>query len=279
TNTFYVHRLRNSSGVGGFIMVIDKDGNLLDEYASPAKEYPVGLTLVGDRMWVADRDGSRWLYLIKPETYPDTKFEIKKILNPYAEYYGPRGLCFDGDRSVYQASTKFSAGSGGLIETAIIKLDKDDMTTILDTILLTSRNGAINCRGIEYDSRDKNFWISDFTGSKGSIYKIAGFSTISDVEEAPLNELLPLTDVQVYPNPVRDMAIVSFTAPLQTTSVTIDLYNIVGIKLKTIYAGNIGGGSIKTFNFDAGGLTPGMYNLMIRTDGNCLFTKKITIIK
>ena len=53
-------------------------------------------------------------------------------------------------------------------------LDKANLSVEVARFSTETNDGLINSRGIDYDPRDKNFWITDYNGN---LYKLAGFDT------------------------------------------------------------------------------------------------------
>ncbi|MBI5323724.1 MAG: PKD domain-containing protein [Ignavibacteriae bacterium] len=171
TGTIYIHKMNSTSGNGGKILVLDTLGNQIRSFNSPSKSYPIGLELVDGVLIACDRDGSRQMYKISAVDGS----EISRSTNPYNKTYGPRGLCYDGSKYLYQICTYFPGG-GSLTEALAMKIDKDTLTASLETMPLESNTGGmINARGIDIDPRDNNFWVSDYNGN---LYKIAGFNTL-----------------------------------------------------------------------------------------------------
>ncbi|MFH1050286.1 MAG: T9SS type A sorting domain-containing protein [bacterium] len=176
-NKIYLHKMNSSgsTGTGGIVIITDMDGNEIKRYVTPAKEYPIGLELVDNDLLICDRDGSlKYMYI----TEPGTGKIWSKVENPFKENLGPRSICYDGSQYLYQASTDFTGES--FIAGYIVKIDKSDLSQEVDRMKLMNKNNYINCRGIEFDRDDKHFWVTDFGGN---IYKIAGFETISEIEE------------------------------------------------------------------------------------------------
>jgi len=121
-NKIYIHRMNSSgsTGTGGIVIVTDMQGNEITSYETPAKIYPVGLEIVDNDLIICDRDGNpKYVYI----TEPATGRIWKRFENAYTKPLGPRGLCYDGEQYLYQASTDFTGDvlHGGYI----VKIDTD----------------------------------------------------------------------------------------------------------------------------------------------------------
>ena len=206
---------------------------------------------------------------------PKNGYVKQTVNNPFQEYLGPRGLCYDGEQYLYQASTKFSTSSG-ILGTYIIKFDKINLSQEIDRIALNSRNGMINCRGIEYDPSDKNFWITDFGGN---IYKIAGFETISKVDEEEKPILINKLNVQIFPNPMTDYSNISFKSEFKNGNVRIEIIDNLGRSVKTYYKSLLGDNSTGNIQLNSEDLNSGIYYVVFSINDTKVLTKKLVVIK
>lgn len=275
-DVIYIHKMNNSEGGGGKIIVISSDGQKLREFASPGKAYPIGLELVDGKLIVGDRDKVDVLYrrlfwIVDPQTGS----VIQEVPNPYNQTYGPRGLCYDGDRFIYQVCTYFPVSGQSLTEALAIRIDKNNLTAPYDTLELTGYNGIINARGIDYDPRDKNIWLTDFGGN---LYKVAGFETVLSSEEEPENISNSMFDVSVYPNPAADYFNVSFS-PLNGGEYNIELVNLLGIKVRNVFSGNLQPGDARNITINSDKYSEGIYYLRFICDGRQVVNKKLVISK
>ncbi len=269
TGEIYVHKMNSSgeTGSGGVVLTLNEEAEQLRSYISPAKLYPIGLELADGGLIVCDRNGSpQQIYVVNPETGQ----RWSKYDNPYQEYLGPRGLCYDGERYLYQACTDFSP-SGGLSSSSIIKIDKNDLEAEVDRIPLNNKNGYINCRGIEYDPRDKNFWVTDYGGN---IYKIAGFETISNVEEPKRED--NFFKMRVYPNPARERVTVALKTPLRKANALVEIRDLTG---KVIISFNKELTEVGVVSMELNDVVSGLYYIFVYQNGKMLGKSKLTVIK
>ena len=62
-----------------------------------------------------------------------------------------------------------------------------------------------------------------------------------------------------------------------TTNVTVDIYNLAGAKISTLFNGNVSAGARNTVEFDGGNLADGIYIYRIYTDDKMYYDKMIMI--
>jgi photosystem II stability/assembly factor-like uncharacterized protein len=265
-NVIYLHRMNSTTSGGGSIYKIDTNGVSLKKFDSPAKYYPIGMELVDGKLIVGDRDTKRNLYVINPET--GTVEATYK--NPFDVNYGPRGLCYDGKNFLYQVSTAFPSGS--LTGAFILKINKNDLSSEVERFNLEGLDGIINGRGVDYDSRDKNFWVSDYGGN---IYKIAGFETVAGVEDGNLSNKL---DISFYPNPASEFINIGFNA-IDAGDYEISIYSIInpniGINFKLSMSND------ESFNksFSLNNLLSGSYVIELKKNNKMISREKLMIVK
>ncbi|MFC2131506.1 T9SS type A sorting domain-containing protein, partial [Bacteroidota bacterium] len=270
----YIHRMNSSgeTGTGGVVVITDMEGNEINSYDTPAKYYPIGIEVVDNDLIICDRDGSpQYIYITRPS---DGRV-WEKLENPFNKYLGPRGLCYDGERYLYQASTHFPS-SGAPIGTYIVKIDKNDLSKEVDRIPLVSRNGNINCRGIEYDRNDKNFWITDFGGN---IYKIAGFETILKVEEENPGKPNPVLEAEIYPNPMYDFSTITFSSGIENAVVDIHIFDIMGRIVNKFHKTLAGGQMSSYLQIDSEDFSSGIYYVTFSLNGEMVLNRELVIIK
>ena len=267
----YMHQLKSTLDFsGGNIIKIDTNGILIKKYDSPAPRYPIGLELVDGMLIAGDREYPRMLSTIDPNSWN----VVSEVINPYDKSYGPRGLCYDGEKYLYQVCTYFPGG-GGLAEALLIKINKENMSVYTESMELEDGNGLINARGLDFDYRDKSFWISDYNGS---LYKIAGFDYVLDVEEKR-NPAFEDHKISVFPNPATDVTNISFKNNGRSADISIKIVNVLGEIIGTFFDRYMLSGednlvSVKTSDFESG-----IYYIILQKDGSIISSKKLTIVK
>jgi hypothetical protein len=266
----YLHRMFNTGGGGGHIFVVDFEGNLLRDFPSPAPRYPIGLELVDDMLIVGDRDGRQEIFTIDPIT----GVEYDRVENPCQVKYGPRGLCYDRDRYLYQVCTYFPGG-GALEDAYMIKIDKNKLGVEVDRMQLEDANGLINARGVDHDPATKDFWVTDYGGD---IYKIAGFNVVLGAEDDFMRTEGATIETDVYPNPASEFANVSFELKGKPAHVRVVLSDVMGNSIIVPFDNTIGAGSPEIINLDTKNLSSGIYSITFYVDGRACTGKKFIVI-
>ncbi len=87
-------------------------------------------------------------------------------------------------------------------------------------------------------------------------------------------DIVPQQSLKLYPNPVRSLATLEFTAA--RSRIVIDIINLSGKKMKQLYQQAHPGGRF-SLQFDVSGLTPGRYIVTINADGQNSFKHLIKV--
>ncbi|MBI9071103.1 MAG: CotH kinase family protein [Melioribacteraceae bacterium] len=82
---------------------------------------------------------------------------------------------------------------------------------------------------------------------------------------------------QNYPNPFNPSTVIEFSIPVRKSVVQLNIYDVLGRKVKTIINGHLGSGNHKV-RFDAGNMTNGIYYYQLQTD-ELTETKKMILLK
>jgi hypothetical protein len=80
---------------------------------------------------------------------------------------------------------------------------------------------------------------------------------------------------KAYPNPVNKTAFIDLNSP-QKTHVSVEVYNILGIREQILFDGNVEAATPYKWTLDASRLTAGVHYCIIRTD-NKVYTSKLLI--
>lgn len=268
---FYTHRFTTlNEGSDGKLEVYSKDGKRLKSKTSPAGTYPIGIELVDGKLLVSNRDGN------KKFTYLDKQnlTWLQDFSNPCNVNYGPRGLAYDGTEFLYHICTDFT--SGALNNAKVVKISKKDLTKIVESLDLEDYQGIINARGVDYDPTDKNFWVSDYGGN---IYKVAGFATVTGVEDDKSDISNNDIDVKISPNPIVNYANIAFQVKNDNTNVKIEIYNSIGQKIGILFDDKVNMNYPKNLVLNSDKLLNGLYNLVFTLNGQILETKKFIVNK
>ncbi len=256
----YIHRLTNqTAGSSARIAVVDTNGKLIRSMISPAS-YGIGLELINNELIVGERDGSQYIYFCNPANAD----VLRQFPNCFKKFYGPRCLSTDGEGNLFQVGTDFGSGSG-LQGAYLSKFKVDNPSKETDQMELLNATGTeINARGIEYDPRDKNYWITDLSGN---IYKIANFDTpsnpISDVPEQKTQS----SGVIISPNPSRDRAVIRYMLQQVEADVKLEVYNLVGEKVAVLVDGRVSTDDFSAAILDCHNLPNGVYTVSLTVDG------------
>jgi hypothetical protein len=269
-----VHRLLNATANStARIVVVDTNGVQKRVMISPGT-YGVGLEYLDGKLIVGERDGSKYLYVCNPTNAA----VISQVLNPFQEFYGPRCLAYDGESKLYQVSTLFGSGSGGLQAAYLVRMDKNNLAKEVDRMELINGSGSsINARGVEYDPRDKNYWITDLSGN---IFKIANFDTPNN----PLSDISTSGEVDasgliISPNPARDKAVIGFMTGKVEANVRLEVFNLIGEKVATLIDGTVSMDDTRAAILDCSSLPNGMYTVSLTIDGVSRPSEKIIVSK
>lgn len=268
----YMHRMETTDGGGGKVIVIDTNGTKLDEFKTPGI-YPIGIELIDGKLLLGDRDGKQMLSWYNLETN-EIEEELK---NPYSLKYGPRGITYDKNKYVYQVCTYFPTQGQALTEALIIRMDKNNVAEEVSRMPLENMTGIINARGIEYDHRDKNYWLTDFGGN---LYKIAGFDTQVSVEDDPTAlEIANGFEAQIYPNPLKEFATISFNSQNMRGNLKIEVVNMLGEIVGTFFDKTIESGNPNYVQLSGDDFANGIYSVVFTLNGAQVMSKKLIVVK
>jgi hypothetical protein len=251
-NTLWAHSVANKQ----VYKLHPSDGAVLRQFASCARAYPTGLELRGGGRLPADT-----LWEIERGTAPgDTKVFYKcdtlgNLLQPFNNLpafltvpYGPRCLAFEPQGNLFwpggtllHTVTDFSGSGNTFVAGHLFELLQSGTT--LDTVPARDHHLIVvwNVRGIERDTTDWNYWISEMvSGNFSNIYKVKGFYDKplppSGVETGPL--VLPATFAlgQSWPNPASGGATIQYQLPREGR-VSLNIFNVAGQLVKTLVSG------------------------------------------
>ena len=183
-------------------------GAILRQFNNPANDYPVGIAFCApNKMWYADRrtlpGGAQLIYI------GDTLGSAIQYNSPVQGYYNTRCLAYDSlGNSFVNVQTWFNSGGTILDSVGVVEMSGQPPITTGNRFLL-SRWWDI--RGIEFDPRDGNYWITILSedGLKNRIVKVKGFYTPQvTVSERKRGEAFFREMLRAIPNPSKH--IVSF---------------------------------------------------------------------
>jgi hypothetical protein len=90
-----------------------------------------------------------------------------------------------------------------------------------------------------------------------------------------MEDLYGLT-LSAFPNPFNENTTISFTVS-QSNEATLELYNVKGDKIKTIYTGETEINHIYTFDLIPGNIPAGVYMVRLTTQGDVKYIKLVKL--
>jgi hypothetical protein len=104
-----------------------------------------------------------------------------------------------------------------------------------------------------------------------------GSSSLSAVRTVTVSMDRSLVFEPIAPNPVTGTASFSF-ATREAQPVTVEVYNVLGQRVATLFNGRLSGGQMKSVQIDAGDLVSGTY--FVRVKGASVNeTRRMTVVK
>jgi subtilisin family serine protease len=255
-------------------------GAVIRQFANPANDYPIGLLYrPPNTMWFADRRvtlGNPGLIYIG-----DTLGNATQYQSPVVGYYNTRCLAYDSlGSTLLHTQTWFNSGG-----TAVDSVGLVEMTTAAPPALTGRRmllNVGWNLRGIEFDPRDGNYWITipQITNYVNDIVKIRGFYApsfaVTENKEPVESDKINLT---VSPNPATRQIAFNFRIA-EVTNVTLTLFDCAGRKVVQLIDRehfNAGSFQLNWNRQDYGHnvIADGVYFITLRTDHQTISQKLV----
>ncbi len=219
------------------IYKISQTGTILRQFNNPANDYPTGLA------WL---ESSRELYLADRRTAQNTfpqyiyvadtmGTQIRRMDIPLRANVGPRCLAIEplgpGPGSLLHIYTSFNSGGTQIDSIGLYELRRSDASIVQRVIL-----PGWNARGVEYDPRDGNYWITIVQSPDRSIVKIAGFYGLPNLVGENLSGVLTTNTLFLYPsvpNPFRKSVTIRYNLPSKS-KVKLMIYDASGRKVTTL---------------------------------------------
>jgi len=106
---------------------------------------------------------------------------------------------------------------------------------------------------------------------------VDGTTALSDVVDARVGLASQAVMTDVAPNPVRGRATLAVGVQ-DAQSVTVDLYNLLGQKVRTLHRGTLSSGRMEQIDVRTNGLSSGVY--IVRMQGESFTkTKRLTVVR
>jgi hypothetical protein len=236
--------MSDETGKGAEILILDTLGNLLNRINSPA-QYPMGLAYHQGLIYSSERDGEQRIFRF----YPDNDFHYEIIgNNPIREQFAPRCFTFYNDL-FHQVNTFFSSNVLTNSEISVFNLQTSE---ILSKVPLVEQTGKMNARGIDIDSKDNNYWVSNFTGT---LFKISTRNLSTNIEDINTNSALT-----IFPNPASNY--ISFGISGENNGISsISIINSIG---EEVINDKINNSELK--EFDISKLPTGVYFVILNSN-------------
>jgi hypothetical protein len=141
----------------------------------------------------------------------------------------------------------------------------------------TSRWGDYSGMCRRHNSPQACCWMSGSYGNSSNTWE----AYVAQIHDAGFalgvpSDTKPQLSMKTYPNPVRDIFSVDFSA-IQDGKIDVTLYNMEGQVVKALYNGYCHQGE-NTFWFNQSNLSAGTYELIIRTSDNQLLHQKLVVL-
>ncbi|MGB9721915.1 MAG: S8 family serine peptidase [bacterium] len=250
-NTFWVAADFGQAWPNGKrVCKINTSGTVLRQFANPANDYPVGLAWLNPQrlLYLSDRRTAQNTfpqYIYRSDTLGNgTQFSLPLQGNVGArclaiEPYGP-------DTTLLLTYTWFNTAGTNLDSVGLYELRRSDLA-VLNRLILP----GWNVRGVEYDPRDGNYWLTIPQNPGRSIVKILGFRGIPGIGINENGEPTPLEKIALspgMPTPFSSRVKFSYSLPVRM-NVKLAIYDITGRLVKTLVSGTEEPGS-KTIFWD-----------------------------
>lgn len=234
-------------------------------------------------------DGNRFGIRYTPENYPAKIYRVKAFTNNgnspilvsvHEDSLGLPGAMLAGP---YIGESYQTAG----VDSFVVTIPGTDPPTIANGnffVVLGYLPGSPGAPGIGGDFTppvdQRSFY---FTTTTGWVQMTSADLIVrAFVSQPPLgvgrDENIPTVFAlhQNYPNPFNPSTVIRYSVPV-ASRVMLEVYNILGQEVATLVDGVVGPGNY-TVNFDATGLTSGVYFYRLRA-GNFLETRKLVLLR
>jgi len=272
-NTFWT----TSNPANRIVYKISATGTILRQFANPANDYPVGLVWLEPQrlLYLSDR---RTVTTSPPEYIyrSDTLGNGTQMTIPLTGNVGARCLAREPlgppDTTILMNYTWFNAGATALDSVCLYELRR---TTL--AVMNHVNYPGWNVRGIEYDPRDGNYWVTIPQNPGRSIAKILGFygrpTGVAEVK----NNLAGVVLMPGYPNPFTRNVKIAYAIP-NRMNVKLCVYDITG-RLVTTLVNRVEDAGSKTVNWngrvaDGSEIANGIYFYRLETEKGT-FVQKI----
>ena len=249
---------------------IDKAGASLRWFSSPANDYGCGMAFNyqdGNEIWFADRRTSigqtAYIYV------SDTLGSATQYNCPIQGYMNARCLGYDSlGHSYIHVNTFFNSGGTTLDSAGIYEYQGVPPVATGNSFLVPT---GWNIRGVAFDPRDGNYWITVVQGAPSgdnSIVKVQGFHipTVGK-EEHRSHASSDLLNLSIVPNPITSKFTLHMKLP-NRSNVSLNAYDASGrLVCNMINSINLSTGSHSlVWNLKDTNMTNGVYFIVLETE-------------
>lgn len=145
--------------------------------------------------------------------------------------------------------------------------------------IASTKGYAITCWSDERNlgSSGSDIYAARFGGATGLLPPFAPIAINADANNIANTSKNSILQLQVYPNPVKNTAHLSFAFPTAESNIVITLFDNVANKVTTAFLGNMAAGK-HGYDLNIAGLSAGVYQLRLK-GANTLMQTKIVVIK
>ncbi len=261
SKTFYIHQ-RNDALDASFIYQVNKSGQTLNKWTSPAK-YGTGIYPREDTLYLGDRNNNKILRGVLAD--PSNTFD--DILLERQAAFGPRCISFNpvsGDLLHTWTDFQGTDQAAQLYDSYMLRLNPFTGQELSSYFVQEGGNAGTNVRGLEYDPRSngESVWVTVLnSGNSSKILKI----TLKDGPAASVNATANTIEMSVFPNPSFGLTTVNYFLE-KPTRVQLTLRDMLGPTIRTFEQGMVGEGK-RYISFDMTGFTSGTYIAELSFDG------------
>lgn len=261
SKTFYIHQ-RNDALDASFIYQVNKSGQTLNKWPSPAK-YGTGIYPREDTLYLADRNNNKIFRGVLAD--PTNTFD--DILLERQAAFGPRCITFNpitGELLHTWTDFQGTDQNAQLYDSYLLRLNAFTGQELSSYFVQEGGNAGTNVRGCEYDPRSngESVWVTVLnSGNSSKILKL----TLKDGPVASVTRSSDKIEMSVYPNPSFGSTTVNYFLE-KPTKVQLTLRDMLGRSIRTFEEGNVGEGK-RYISFDMIGYASGTYIAELSFDG------------
>lgn len=228
-NNFWI----TSNPATRLIYKINQSGTVLRQFNNPANDYPVGLVWLNTQrlLYLSDR---RTATNSPPEYIyrSDTLGNGTQLTLPITPNAGARCLAREPlgpDTTILLNVTWFNTAATALDSVCLYEMRRSNLS-----IVNRLNYPGWNVRGIEYDPRDGNYWVTIPQNPGRSIAKIMGFYGVVGVKEGDVARAVNgIMLMPAYPNPFTRHVTIAYSLP-QRMPVKLSVYDVTGRLVTTL---------------------------------------------